>query len=188
MKVVVGLGNPGSKYESTRHNLGFWVIDELSRRHKIPVGTDKFKAKIGNGFFHNQKILLVKPQTFMNLSGESVALIVGYFQIDINDLIIIYDDLALETGRLRIKGKGSAGGHNGVKSIIKLLESQEFPRVRIGIGEAPSFMDTADYVLQKPSGEELEVLREATKIGADAVESWVKDGLQPTMNAYNRKS
>lgn len=187
MKVIVGLGNPGLRYAKTRHNLGFWVIDELSTRWQIPLTKHKFQAKYGEGLVQGKKVVLVKPQTFMNRSGESVRGLVDFYQLELTDLLVIYDDLALQPGILRIKGAGSAGGHNGVDNIINHLKTTEFPRLRLGIGSAPSFLTSADYVLQGIGEGELKILEEACQEAADAVELWLKSGLLPVMNQYNRK-
>lgn len=187
MKVIVGLGNPGSRYEQSRHNLGFWVIDLLAERWTIPLTKHKFQGKYGEGIVHGEKVVLVKPQTFMNRSGETVGPLVDYFHVDLEDLFIIYDDMALAAGMIRVRGQGSAGGHNGVANIIDHLGSTDFPRLRIGIGQPPSYMDSADYVLQGIGEEELIILQEAVVSGADAAELWIKDGLNSVMNRYNRK-
>ena len=187
MKVIVGLGNPGLRYAKTRHNLGFWVIDELSTRWQIPLTKHKFQAKYGEGLAQGEKVVLVKPQTFMNRSGESVRGLVDFYQLELTDLLVIYDDLALQPGILRIKGAGSAGGHNGVDNIINHLKTTEFPRLRVGIGSVPPFLTSADYVLQGIGEGELKILEEACQEAADAVELWLKSGLLPVMNQYNRK-
>lgn len=187
MKVIVGLGNPGLRYAKTRHNLGFWVIDELSTRWQIPLTKHKFQAKYGEGLAQGEKVVLVKPQTFMNRSGESVRGLVDFYQLELTDLLVIYDDLALQPGILRIKGAGSAGGHNGVDNIINHLKTTEFPRLRVGIGSVPPFLTSADYVLQGIGEGELKILEDACQEAADAVELWLKSGLLPVMNQYNRK-
>ncbi|NMA60991.1 MAG: aminoacyl-tRNA hydrolase [Firmicutes bacterium] len=187
MKVIVGLGNPGLRYAKTRHNLGFWVIDELSTRWQIPLTKHKFQAKYGEGLAQGEKVVLVKPQTFMNRSGESVRGLVDFYQLELTDLLVIYDDLALQPGILRIKGAGSAGGHNGVDNIINHLKTTEFPRLRVGIGSVPPFLTSADYVLQGIGEGELKILEDACQEAADAIELWLKSGLLPVMNQYNRK-
>lgn len=187
LKVIVGLGNPGLRYAKTRHNLGFWTIDVLSERWQIPLSKHKFKAKYGEGRVLNERVLLVKPQTFMNRSGESVADLMNFYKPDLADLMIVYDDLSLESGLLRIRASGSAGGHNGVANIIDHLHSNEFPRLRIGIGTPPPFLDTAEYVLQGIDGPELKILEDACQRAADAVELWLKEDLLAAMNHYNRR-
>ena len=146
MKVIVGLGNPGKKYDNTRHNIGFEALDYIADKEGISINTGKHKALIGTGYMGGEKVLLVKPQTFMNLSGESLRPIMDFYKLEPEDFIIIHDDIDLDVGRLRIRRKGSAGGHNGLKSIISHLGSMDFPRVKIGVGEKPKGYDLADYV------------------------------------------
>ena len=148
MYVIAGLGNPGSKYEKTRHNVGFQVIDRLASKYHIDMNTKKHKAICGTGVIEGVKVLLVKPQTFMNLSGESIREVVDFYKVDPEtEFLVIYDDISLAPGHLRIRKKGSAGGHNGIKNIILHLGTQVFPRVRVGVGEKPEGYDLADYVL-----------------------------------------
>lgn len=187
MKVIVGLGNPGLKYTKTRHNLGFWVVDLLSERWQIPLTKHKFKAKYGEGVIRGERVILVKPQTFMNRSGETVGDIVRFYQLAIEDLLVIYDDLALIPGLIRIKRSGSAGGHNGMRNIIEHVKSQEFPRLRVGIGQNPSFMNTADYVLQGFDQSEIKIVEEACLNAADAAEMWLHKDIISVMNHYNKK-
>lgn len=148
MKVIVGLGNPGKKYEKTRHNAGFIVIDELAKKLGCTSFTDKFKAKVCETFVGSEKVILIKPQTYMNLSGESVSAVVDYYDIYLDDLLVITDDKDMEVGQLRIRLKGSSGGQNGIKSIIQHLGTQEFSRLKVGIGSHPH-MNAADYVMGK---------------------------------------
>lgn len=187
MKIIVGLGNPGLRYAQTRHNLGFWVIDELSKKWQIPLTKHKYQAKYGEGFLAGEKIVLIQPQTFMNRSGESVRGFVDFYQLELEELLVIYDDLALQPGVLRIKGSGSAGGHNGMSNIIHHLKTNEFARLRLGIGQTPEFLSAADYVLQVIGAEDLKILQDACQDAVAAVELWLKSGLLPTMNQYNRK-
>lgn len=187
VRIIVGLGNPGARYAQTRHNLGFWVIDELSDRWQIPLTRHKYQAKYGESRVGAERIVLVKPQTFMNRSGEAVSSFVRFYQPDLADLLVIYDDLDLAPGLLRLKGSGSAGGHRGMENIIQHLDSKEFPRLRLGIGATPEFLTAADYVLQRIDAEELIILKEAAKRGADAVEMWLKEGLLTAMNQFNRR-
>lgn len=147
MKIIVGLGNPTKEYAGTRHNVGFSVIYNISDAYNIPVETKKHKALIGKGIIEGEKVILAMPQTYMNLSGESVRELMDYYKCDLSDLIVIYDDISLDVGKLRIRAKGSAGGHNGIKNIIAQLGTQEFTRIKIGVGEKPAKMDLADYVL-----------------------------------------
>ncbi|AOY75504.1 aminoacyl-tRNA hydrolase [Clostridium formicaceticum] len=185
MHIIVGLGNPGKKYDGTRHNIGFDTIDLLAHRHGIKVNKLKHKALYGEGFWGGEKVLLAKPQTFMNLSGESLRDMVEFYKIDKKNLVVIYDDIDIEVGALRIRQQGSAGSHNGMKSIIYLLQSDAFPRVRIGIGK-PKFGDLADYVLGRFSKEEVTSMRETVEKAAEAVETIVKEGIDLAMNRYNR--
>ena len=169
MFVIVGLGNPGKKYEKTRHNMGFLAIDKLAEKHDIKVNKLKHKALTGDGFIFGQKALLVKPQTYMNLSGESVREIVSYYDINLEDLIVIYDDFDLEIGTIRIRKKGSAGSHNGMKSIIGQIQSKDFPRIRIGIGKSGGGAEWKDFVLGKTSKQDEKLIEDAVDRAADAV-------------------
>lgn len=184
MYIVVGLGNPGKRYDATRHNVGFDTIDLLAHRNNIKVNKLKHKALYGEGFWGREKVLLVKPQTFMNLSGESVRDIVEFYKIETKNLVVIYDDIDIEVGMLRIRHKGSAGTHNGMRSVIYQLQSDEFPRVRIGIGR-PQFGDLADFVTSRFSKEEIPSMRETIDKAALAVESIVKEGIDKAMNQFN---
>ncbi len=185
MYVIVGLGNPGKRYEATRHNVGFEVIDYLAYRNKIKVSKIKHKALVGEGTIEGQKVMLVKPQTFMNLSGESVRDICKYYDVDLKKLIVIYDDIDIDLGKLRIRKKGSAGTHNGMKNIIYLLQDDKFPRIRIGIG-APRGRDLVNYVIGKFTDEEKEDIILSIRLAADAVESILKKGIDKAMNDYNK--
>ena len=186
MFIIAGLGNPTLQYEGTRHNVGFDVIDMLADRYNISVDGRKGRALIGKGMIGGQKVLLVKPQTYMNLSGESLRELVNYYKIDEeHELLVIYDDISLEPGQIRIRKKGSAGGHNGIKNIIAHLGTQEFPRIRIGVGEKPARMDLADYVLGHFSKEEKEQMEQAFKDGAAAAVAMMNDGVDTAMNRFN---
>lgn len=188
MYIIVGLGNPGRQYAHTRHNVGFDTIDVLADKYRIDVDSKKFKALYGKGVIEGQKVILAKPQTFMNLSGESVRELIDFFKVDeASELIVIYDDISLEPGQLRIRKKGSAGGHNGIKNIIAHLGSQEFLRVKVGVGEKPKGYDLADYVLGHFSKEERVQVEDAMKRGADAVVQMMTAGIDTAMNEYNRK-
>ena len=189
MFLIAGLGNPGRQYEKTRHNMGFDTIDELIDRHRIPQGGIAHKAMYGKGMIAGEKVLAVKPLTYMNLSGESLRECVNYYKLDPEtQMIVIYDDIDLEPGQIRIRKKGSAGGHNGIKSVIAQLGTQNFYRIRIGVGEKPRGMDLADYVLGRFSSDERIAVDKAIKEAADAVEMILKDGIEATMNHYNRKN
>ena len=184
MYVIAGLGNPGKKYENTRHNMGFLVVDEFAAAHGFDVRRIKHKALIGEGRIAGEKVLLVKPQTYMNLSGESLREVMSYYDVPMENLIVIYDDMDLPTGTLRIRKKGSAGNHNGMKSVVYQLQSDEFPRMRIGIGQV-SGDEWKDYVTGQVSGDEAKVLADTIRNAADAVECIITEGIDIAMNKYN---
>ena len=189
MFLIAGLGNPGRQYEKTRHNMGFDTIDELIDRHRIPQGGIAHKAMYGKGMIAGEKVLAVKPLTYMNLSGESLRECVNYYKLDPEtQMIVIYDDIDLEPGQIRIRKKGSAGGHNGIKSVIAQLGTQNFYRIKVGVGAKPKGWDLADYVLGRFSSDERIAVDKAIKEAADAVEMILKDGIEATMNHYNRKN
>lgn len=183
MKLIVGLGNPGKKYEHTRHNMGFDVVDLFSELAQIDIDKDAFKGLVGRGKVFDEDVYLLKPQTFMNLSGESVREIVSYFKIPKEDIIVIYDDLDLEPGKIRLRLSGSSGGHRGIQNIIDQLGSEEIKRIRIGIGK-PTY-DTIDYVLGKPLKEEQVLIDEAIKKAVDALKEILKNNFDSAMNKYN---
>lgn len=187
MKVIVGLGNPDRKYHGTRHNIGFQTIDYLSDKYGISVDMKKHKGLIGKAIIEGQKVLLVKPMTYMNLSGECLRQVMDYYKLEPEDFIVIFDDVSLDVGQLRIRKKGSAGGHNGIKSIISHLGSMEFPRIKIGVGEKPKGYDLADYVLGHFTKDELAVYDECMPEIAGAVELMVWDEIDKAMNQYNKK-
>lgn len=188
MYIIVGLGNPGRQYKGTRHNIGFQVIDEIASKHHIDVTEKKHKALVGKGMIQGEKVILVKPQTFMNLSGESVRSVIDYYKIDeMTELILILDDVSLPPGQLRIRKKGSAGGHNGLKNIILHLNHDVFMRIRIGIGEKPSGYDLADFVLGHFAKEEEELVMQSIKDASEAVEVLLTDGPDKAMNRFNKK-
>lgn len=186
MYLIAGLGNPGREYENTRHNAGFASIDRLAEKNHISIDMKKFQALCGTGYIGGQKVLLLKPQTYMNLSGESLRAACDFFKIDPEqELIVIYDDISLAPGQLRIRAKGSAGGHNGIKSIISHLGTQVFLRVKVGIGEKPQGWDLADYVLGHFSKEEQQVMQESFDRAADAAAALLSEEVQQVMNEYN---
>lgn len=188
MYIIAGLGNPTAQYEGTRHNAGFDVIDALADKYNISVDARQSRAYIGKGIIEGQKVILVKPQTYMNLSGESIRGIIDYYKIDEEEeLIVIYDDISLDVGQIRIRKKGSAGGHNGMKNIIQHLGHNVFPRVKVGVGEKPKQFDLADYVLSHFSKEEREQMQEGYKKAIQAVEMILRDDLDGAMNECNRK-
>ena len=184
MYIIVGLGNPGKKYESTRHNMGFHVIDLLAEKYDIKVDKLKFKALVGEGRIADQKVLLIKPQTFMNLSGESVREVMSFYKEPIENLIVIYDDIDLETGSFRIRAKGSAGTHNGMRNIVYQLQDDNFPRIRVGIG-SPNRGDLVDYVIGGIPKEEIPLLEESLTKAAIACAAIVEKGIDKAMNEYN---
>ena len=185
MRVIIGLGNPGMKYAGTRHNIGFDTVTALADKYNIKINNKKFNGLIGDGFIGGEKVLLVQPQTYMNLSGECVGQIADFFKIEPENLIVICDDINLDTGRLRIRAKGSAGGHNGLKNIIAHLGTEAFPRIRVGVGEKTEGWDLADYVLARFSKDDEPVMREAIKNAVGAVETWISDDIGTAMNRFN---
>lgn len=188
MYIIAGLGNPDRQYQNTRHNIGFDVVDAIAEKYDIAMGERKHKAVIGKGFIAGQKVVLVKPQTYMNLSGESIRAVIDFYKVDEkSELIVISDDVSLDVGRIRIRKKGSAGGHNGLKNIILHLGHDEFMRVRMGVGEKPQGRDLADYVLGHFTKEEREVIDESIRNAAAAIEIMVTQGPDAAMNLYNKK-
>ncbi len=188
MYIIAGLGNPGRQYAHTRHNVGFDTIDVLAEKYNIKVENVKGRALTGSGRIEGQSVLLVKPLTFMNLSGESIRALTDFYKIDkTSQLIVIYDDISLPPGQLRIREKGSAGGHNGIKSIISHLGGQEFLRVKVGIGQKPAGWDLADYVLSRFTEDDRKKVEEALERAADAAVCLMTDGAEAAMNEYNRK-
>ena len=186
MYLIVGLGNPGREYEATRHNMGFDVIDKLVEEHRIPQGGVKFNAMYGKGFIGGQQALLMKPLSYMNLSGGPIRDMLHYFKIDPEtEMIVIYDDIDTEPGNLRIRKQGSAGGHNGIKDIIKQLGTQKFTRIRIGVGAKPQGWDLADYVLGGFSKEDEALVKEACEHAAEAAAEILTDGPDKAMNDFN---
>lgn len=188
MYIIAGLGNPTKKYEHTRHNVGFDVMDRIAGKYNIEMNQKKHKAVCGSGYMEGQKVLLMKPQTFMNLSGTSVREAVEFYKLDpAKSLIVIYDDVNLDPGSLRIREKGSAGGHNGIKDLIANLGTQEFARIRVGVGEKPEGYDLADFVLGHFGKEERELVDEAMEHAAAAAAEIVSGHIDRAMNLYNKK-
>ncbi|GAA0745292.1 aminoacyl-tRNA hydrolase [Clostridium oceanicum] len=183
MYLIVGLGNIGSKYDKTRHNIGFDTIDAIAEKYNINVDREKFKGVYGQGVINGEKILLLKPSTYMNLSGESIIKAANFYKIDKKNIIVIYDDMSLDIGKLRIRGKGSSGGHNGIKSIIQNLGTDTFPRVKVGIGN-PS-IDVVSYVLGKFSKEERNTIDKVLQVAGDAAINIAKEGIDKSMNKFN---
>ncbi|MDO5409555.1 MAG: aminoacyl-tRNA hydrolase [Lachnospiraceae bacterium] len=186
MYIIAGLGNPGAKYEGTRHNVGFSVIDALAEKHGISVDKKQFKGLTGRGMIAGQQVLLLKPLTYMNLSGESLRAAFDFYKPELDQVLVIFDDISLETGQLRIRKKGSAGGHNGVKSIISHLGSMDFPRIKVGVGE-PSREELVDFVLGRFHGDDVAVMKETVATAVLAVETFLSEGPQEAMNLYNKK-
>ena len=188
MYLIVGLGNPGRQYEATRHNMGFDTIDCLIEKHNVPQGGVKFNAMYGKGIIGGDKAILMKPLSFMNLSGGPVRDMVNFFKIDPEkELIVVSDDIDLEPGQLRIRKQGSAGGHNGLKDIIQKLGTQNFIRIKVGVGAKPQGWDLADHVLSRFSDSDRKLVDEAIQEAADAVEKIISPGPDAAMNEYNRK-
>lgn len=188
MYVIVGLGNPGKDYRDTRHNIGFTTIDLIAKKNNIQVNKIKFKAVYGEGFIEGEKVILVKPQTYMNNSGISVKEIFSYFEFPIENLIVIVDDIDIDFASIRIKKKGSAGTHNGLKSIIYHLKRDDFPRLKIGVGKKHPNQDLANFVLSRFSKDEIVDMEQATVNAVQAIEMIVTHDLNKAMNQYNAKS
>ncbi len=186
--VIVGLGNPGKEYTASRHNAGYLAIDRLMDRYGIKLSSKKFDGLSGRGTIDGRKVMLVKPTTFMNNSGRCVKKIVDYYKLDpANDLVILYDDIDLEPGMMRVRTKGSAGSHNGMKSVIQHLKTQEFARIRIGVGTPPPQMDLVDWVLGKIPEEEIPLIRDVCDDICEAVPMIIAEDTEAAMNRYNRK-
>lgn len=185
MIVIAGLGNPGSKYSETRHNVGFDVVDRLAQSNDIRVNKLKFKALIGEGFIGTERVLLVKPSTYMNNSGQSIREIMEFYKLPPENLLVVVDDIDIEFATIRLKKKGSAGSHNGLKSIIYQIQADDFPRIKVGIGKKPTYYDLADFVLSKFSSDERKLIDQAIKKASDAAEEFVKSGIDKAMNEFN---
>lgn len=183
MFLIVGLGNPGKEYDGTRHNIGFAAIDYIADKYNIELNRVKFKGVFGEGFIDNKKVILLKPTTYMNLSGESIREVINFYKISNEEIIVLYDDISLEVGRLRIREKGSHGGHNGIKSIIDNLGTDVFPRVKIGVG-APKG-NLVSHVLGKFDNEEVEILKETIKASSEATSIIIKSDIKSAMNKLN---
>ena len=188
MFIIAGLGNPTLQYEGTRHNAGFDVIDTLAGKYNISVDGRKNRALIGKGIIEGKKVILAKPQTYMNLSGESLGGLVDYYKVDEeSEFLVVYDDISLDVGQLRIRKKGSAGGHNGMKNIISHLGTEVFPRIKVGVGEKPKKYDLADYVLSRFSKEERAIMEEGCQKAVEAVEMILRGEMEEAMNKFNGK-
>ena len=185
MRLIIGLGNPGAKYHNTRHNLGFACVDQIAKRWGISPGERRAKAVVSRGQRAGQELVLAKPRTFMNGSGEGVSYLLDRFAVNLEDVLVIYDDMQLPLGRLRIRPSGSDGGHKGVRSIINSLRTEDFPRVRLGIGYPPDREDPVDYVLGRFSKEDSIVVDRAVETVIDVAECWLEEGIDETMNRFN---
>lgn len=183
MILIVGLGNPGKQYEQTRHNIGFDVIDYMANKYNIDVNREKFKGICGEGFIENKKVILLKPLTYMNLSGESIRELANFYKLEDDEIIVVYDDISLDIGRLRIREKGSAGGHNGIKSIIQNLGGDKFPRVKVGVGQPKD--NLVNHVLGKFSKEDREHIEKVIPVVSDAIVEIVKNEAKESMNKFN---
>lgn len=188
MFIIIGLGNPGHEYAGTRHNIGFDVVDALAKKHNIKVESLKHRGIMGKGSVYGHKVFLVKPLTFMNLSGESVRRVIDYYQIDEkNELLVIADDVNLPTGQIRMRKKGSDGGHKGLKSIIGHLGHNEFIRMKIGVGDKSAGQDLVGHVLGHFNGDDVKIMRECTENAVAAIECILEEGLDQAMTRYNKK-
>ena len=188
MFIIVGLGNPTNEYAGTRHNVGFDVIDQIADKYNISVTERKHRAFCGKGIIGGQKVILVKPQTYMNLSGESVRSVLDFYKVDVEtELLVIFDDVSLDVGQLRIRKKGSAGGHNGIKNIIQHLGTNVFHRIKVGVGEKPKDYDLVDYVLGHFSKVEKEQMKEGYERAVNAVEMMLQGEVDAAMNEFNKK-
>jgi len=187
MYIIVGLGNPTREYTATRHNIGFDAITRIADDYNISLDMKKHKSLCGRGMIHGEKVVLAQPQTYMNLSGEAVRELKDFYKVSNDEIIIIYDDISLDVGQLRIRPKGSAGGHNGIKSIISHLGTEEFPRIKVGVGDKPKGWDLADYVLGRFKEEEQSVIRDGLKRVSDACACIISEDIESAMNQYNKK-
>ncbi|MFO1020726.1 MAG: aminoacyl-tRNA hydrolase [Planctomycetales bacterium] len=185
MKIIVGLGNPGKQYQGTRHNVGFDLLKELATRYSAPRPTSKFEAEIADLQIKGERALLVAPQTYMNLSGNSVQKVLAFYKVPLTDLIVAADDFSIPLERIRLRNSGSSGGQRGLQSIIQQLGTQEFPRLRLGIGPVPAGRQAADFVLAKFTREEEDSVRKMINSAANAVEEWITAGIQSAMNKFN---
>jgi PTH1 family peptidyl-tRNA hydrolase len=183
--VIAGLGNPGSKYSGTRHNVGFDVIDRLAEKNNIKVNRLRFKALTGEGLIGNEKVLLVKPSTYMNNSGESLREVMDFYKLEPEKLLVVVDDIDIDFATIKLKKKGSAGSHNGLKSIIYLIQKDNFPRLKVGIGKKPPYYDLADFVLSKFSSDERKLMDRAIEKASEAAEEFVRSGVDKAMNEFN---
>ena len=187
MHIIVGLGNPEPEYSRTRHNMGFDVINQLAKKNNIDLSRTKYNAIYGTGIINGEKVILIKPQTFMNNSGDSVVEFVKFYKEDMKNILVIYDDMDTEIGTIRVRAKGGTGSHNGIKSVVSKLNSEDFPRIRVGIGRPKTEYDRIDYVIGQIPDEEYLELQKGEKIAVEATEYWIENGIDNTMNKYNIK-
>lgn len=185
MYLIVGLGNPGKEYENTRHNMGFKVLNKLSKKYNIPITKSKFNGKYGTGIIENEKVILLEPQTYMNLSGEAIRSMLDFYKVDYSNLLVIYDDIDVEPGKVKIRTKGGPGTHNGMKSVVKEIGTEEFPRIRVGIGQPIIKLAMIDYVIGYVPEEELTILEEGIEKAEKAIEEILKHGINYAMNKFN---
>ncbi len=188
MNLIVGLGNPEPEYSKTRHNMGFDVINKIAKKNDIELNRTKFNAIYGTGIINKEKVILVKPQTFMNSSGDSVIEFVNFYKIPLENIIIIYDDMDTEKAKIRIRAKGGPGSHNGMKSIVSRLNSENFARIRVGVGRPTNDFDRINYVIGKIEDEEYMELIKGEELAVEAVEYWLENGIDNAMNKYNIKA
>ena len=185
MYLIVGLGNPGKEYENTRHNMGFKVLNKLSKKYNIPITKSKFNGKYGTGIIENEKVILLEPQTYMNLSGEAIKPMLDFYKVDYSNLLVIYDDIDVEPGKVKIRTKGGPGTHNGMKSVVKEIGTEEFPRIRVGIGQPIIKLAMIDYVIGYVPEKELTILEEGIEKAEQAIEEILKHGINYAMNKFN---
>lgn len=185
VKLIVGLGNPGKKYDETRHNIGFHVIDELAKSLKITLNQEKFKGVFGFDTINGEKVFLLKPLTYMNLSGEAVRPLIDFYKISIDDVVVVYDDLDLPPGKIRLRQKGGHGGHNGIKSLLAHLGTEHFKRIRVGVGRPEPGIAVANYVLSTFRPDEKQEVEEAVSQAVNACESWLSKDFLNVMNSFN---
>lgn len=185
MKVIIGLGNPGEKYKDTRHNVGFMVIDELLKRHSIKLDKQKFNAYYAIEFIRGEKVMFVKPYTFMNLSGDAVRPLIEYYNVKVDEIVVVYDDLDLPTDKIRLRQKGGHGGHNGIRSLIDQLGTKDFNRIRVGIGRPTNAMAVVDYVLRSFTKEQKNDIEISILAAADACDDWLESEFLEVMNKFN---
>ena len=185
MYIIVGLGNPENEYSNTRHNMGFDTINKIAKQYNIEISKTNFKGQYGTGTIENEKVILLKPQTYMNLSGESVKEILKFYKLSTDNLIIIYDDIDIEAGIIKLRKTGGPGTHNGMKSVINEIQTEKFPRVRIGIGRPEYKGDLINYVIGKIPEQEIQVLDKSTTLAKDAVIEIIKNGIDKAMNKFN---